>query len=94
MGNDQRLGTARLQLSLRKSKNQAKKNNYDWSTLQNKNLLEFYTVNIRSRYAELPSNVNDVTEKYGKLIKANSETAEVLIPVKKKGEKEKAIRRP
>lgn len=89
MDNDQRLLTARLPLSLRKSETQAKKNNYVWSTLQNKDLEEFYTISIRIRYAELSSSAKDITEIYGKLIKATSDTAEMLKPVKQKMKRRK-----
>lgn len=89
MDNDQRLLTARLPLSLRKSETQAKKNNYVWSTLQNKDLQEFYTISMHIRYAELSSSAKDITEIYGKLIKAKSDTADMLKPVKQKMKRRK-----
>ena len=84
MGSDHRLVTARFKLSLRKHKTAAKQNKYNWSALKNEDIQKNYTVNVRNRYAELSSDVTDVTEKYEKLIQANTETAEMLIPKIKK----------
>ena len=94
MGSDHRLVTARMRLSLRTSKTPQRNNNYDWSVLKSTELQEMYTVTVRNRYAELSNDVEDVTEKYGNLVQANSEAAKKLIPVKKRKKQRKAAEDP
>ena len=53
-----------------------------------------YTVTVHNRYAELSNDVEDVTEKYGNLVQANSEAAKKLIPVKKRRKQRKAAEDP
>ena len=43
-----------------------------------------YTVSVRNRYEELVTGNENATEKYGKFIEANAETAEQLLPRKKR----------
>ena len=83
-GSDHRLLTARIKLSLRMSKAPPKKPSYDYSVLRNPNLQHEYTVSVRNRYEELVTGNENATEKYGKFIEANAETAEQLLPRKKR----------
>ena len=43
-----------------------------------------YIVSVRNRYEELVTGNENATEKYGKFIEANAETAEQLLPRKKR----------
>ena len=57
-------------------------------------LQELYIVTIHNRYADLSNNVDYVTEKYGKLVEANTETAENMIPVEKKNKRRNVAEDP
>ena len=84
LGGDHRLVSATVRLSLRKSKSPPKKVQYDWKTLQDPEIQKQYTVEVRNRFAGLCTEEGDATEKYEKLIQANSETAEMIIPKRAK----------
>ena len=94
MGSDHRIVTARIRLSLRMSKTPAKKKCYDWSSLRNTELQELYTVTVRNRYTELSNNSDNITEQYGKFVKANAEAADKLIPIKKKTKRRNIAEEP
>ena len=90
LGTDHRVLSARIKLSLRTSKTPSKKM-YDWYPLrEDTNLQQLYTVTVKNRYSELQDNSETLTELYQHLITANQETAEKMIPVKKKKPKKKA----
>ena len=91
LGGDHRLVSAKIHLSLRKSKSPPKKVQYDWTTLSDPEVQEKYTVEVRNRFAALRSDEEDATEKYSKFIQANSEAAEKIIPKRgKRGRKHTA----
>ena len=88
IGSDHRVISARLKLSLRKVKTLAQKKLYNWSALSNNEELQHqYTIQIRNRYAELCIEGEDITEKYDKLIKANNETAHLLLQTREQKNK-------
>ena len=85
IGSDHRAVVARVKLSLRMNKTPKRKTSYDWSTLMNNSdLQQQYNVAVRNRYAALMKDQDTVTERYQHFIDANNETAEKLIPKKKK----------
>ena len=84
LGSDHRLLTAKIKLSLRMTKTPAKKKQYDWTALRNSKLQHHYTVTVRNRYAELCTDDDTFTERYGHFIQANAEATEKLIPLKPK----------
>ena len=86
MGSDHRILNAKVKLSLRVSKTPPKVK-FDWSKLQCKDLQQLFTVTIRNKYAELCVETNTTTERYEHLIKANKETAQELLPPKKKNKR-------
>ena len=80
-GSDHRLLTARIKLSLQMA-------NAITTTLcfeiKIKNLQHEYTVSVRNRYEELATGNENATEKYGKFVEANAETAKQLLPRKRR----------
>ena len=87
IGSDHRLLTAKIRLSLRKSKTPEREKSYDWSTLKNEDLQKLYTLTVRNRYATLSIETDDISDNYAKFIQANKEATEQLIPTKKKSKK-------
>ena len=55
VGSDHRILTAKLKLSLRKNSTQAKKTQYDWSILKNKDASTEYSKAVREKCNELQS---------------------------------------
>ena len=84
LGSDHRLVTAKIHLSLRKSKAPAKKVKYDWSVLKDKEIQSKYTVSVKNKFTALCLPEDDATERYEKCIQSNSEAADQLIPKVKK----------
>ena len=76
--------SARMRLSLRKSKTTSRKTQYDWQALTTDNNLQHqYTIEVKNRYEILSVEQEDATDKYNSFIIANKEAAERLIPAKK-----------
>ena len=89
IGSDHRIVSAKLRLSLRKSKAPSQSVNYDWSALKDGDLQQLYTVKIRNKYQSLCTDNETATETYAHLITANNETANELMPRKKKTKKKR-----
>lgn len=86
LGSDHRVLRARVKISLRKCKS-PKRTNYDWSVLRNPSDLQTrYSISVQNRFNALSGFGQDATQRYGNLIQANNETAEELIPEKKRKE--------
>ena len=83
-GSDHRLLSARIKLSLRTAKAPSKGPSYDWKALRDPNLQEQYTISIQNRFGELCKENDTATEEYQHLIQANNETAQKLMPPRKK----------
>ena len=68
------------------SSTQKRRKVYDWDLLKtDSKLQETYTKTISNKYQELNSSYTlDATEKYKNFIRANDETAEMLMPVKER----------
>ena len=86
-GSDHRILTAKVKLALRSCKTPPRRKPLDWSALRKDiQLQELYAVTIKNRYDELCRGISDedsnVTSKYDKLIHANTEAANNLIPTK------------
>ena len=94
LGSDHRLLTAKIKLSLRMTKTPAKKKQYDWTALRNSKLQHHYTVTVRNRYAELCTDDDTITERYGHFVQANAEATEKLIPLKPKNNGKKIAEDP
>ena len=94
LGSDHRLLTAKIKLSLRMTKTPAKKKQYDWTALRNSKLQHHYTVTVRNRYAELCTDDDTITERYGHFVQANAEATEKLIPLKQKNNGKKIAEDP
>ena len=62
LGSDHRIVTARVKLSLRACKSPSKGVPYDWKALENPELQEKYSVEVKNRFTVL-SNCTDVTER-------------------------------
>ena len=89
MESDHLVLTVRIKLSLGMSKSQPRKKQYDWSALQNKDIYVIYYIAVGNRFAALFDVSDDVTQSYGKLIQANEEASEGLIPKKTKRRRKK-----
>ena len=78
------------------SKTTTKKKCYDWSwsLLRNTELQELYTVTVCNRYTKLSNNSDNITEQYGKFVKANAESADKLIPIRKKAKRRNIADKP
>ena len=88
VGSDYRTVSARVRLSLRKSKTFQRKQQHDWNLLcTDSNLQELYSIEVRNRFQPLENADESATGKYERFITANKEAAEKLIPVKKKARK-------
>lgn len=97
VGSDHRIVTAHVKLSLRSTKPKVGKKMFDWSTLKDDaDLQHRYTIQIKNRYSALRENSddNDATEIYQHLIQANKETAEELMPTKKRSKRNNAANDP
>ena len=88
VGSDHRIVSAKIRLSLRKSKTMPKKKQFDWKALaSDEDLQKKYTVEVRNRFQPLEDVEETATEIYDRFVKANSEAAEQVIPVKKRSRK-------
>ena len=88
VGSDHRIVSARIKLSLRKSKAIPRKKQYDWKAIStDTSLQERYSVEVRNRFEVLENEEESASEKYERFIKANKEAAELVIPVKKRAHK-------
>lgn len=84
VGSDHRIVSAKIRLSLRKSRTMSRKKLFDWKALADKDLREHYNIEVRNRYQPLVDMEESATQKYEKFIIANREAAEIVIPVKKR----------
>ena len=82
-GSDHRLVAAKIKLSLRRMRKTPKKKRYDWTVLRDGDTQQMYSVTLRNRYQDLVEDSDDISEKYQKLMQANTETADKLVPVLK-----------
>ena len=90
VGSDHRMVSARIRLSLRKSKTMPRKKQYDWSLLRHDaKLQERYAIEVRNRFLPLQDQNETATEKYDRFIKATQEATEEVIPTKEKGKRAK-----
>ena len=80
VGSDHRILTAKLKLILRKNSTQAKKTQYDWSILKNKDASTEYSKAVREKCNELQSENTTVTELYENFIEANNIISKKMIP--------------
>ena len=88
VGSDHRIVSAKIRLSLRKSKPMPRKKPYDWKTLSSDGSLQAkYAVEVRNRFKVLEDEEETATDKYDRFIKANNEAAEKIIPVRKRSHK-------
>ena len=90
LGSDHCIVTARVKLSLRTCKSPSKGVPYDWKALENPELQEKYSVEVKNRFNVLSQNYTDVTERYQHLVEAHNEACDKLF--QKKMKKEKKIR--
>ncbi|XP_072017053.1 uncharacterized protein [Amphiura filiformis] len=84
VGSDHRIVSARIRLSLRKSKALSRKKHYDWKVLCNNKLQQQYTIEVRNRFQPLEDINENATERYERFISATAEATEKIIPVRKK----------
>ena len=91
VGSDHHVVSASIHLSLRVNcKAQPKRVRYEWKALiDNSVMQERYTASIQNKFQILENTEETATEKYGRFIKANSETAAELIPEVRKKRKPK-----
>ena len=83
VGSDHRIVSARIKLSLRKSKTISGKKQHDWSLLcTDSDLQKQYSIEVRNRFQPLDIADECATEKYDRFIRANREAAEKTIPRK------------
>ncbi|XP_030839582.1 uncharacterized protein LOC115923289 [Strongylocentrotus purpuratus] len=88
VGSDHRIVSARVRLSLRKSKTLAKGKQHDWKLLSTDNHLQkLYSIEVRNRFQPLEKEEESATERYERFITAHKEATEKVIPVKKKTRK-------
>ena len=77
VGSDHRIVSARIRLSLRKSKTLPKRKQYDWKALSSdRDLQNRYSVEVRNRFPPLEDTEETATERYERFINANKEQAE------------------
>ena len=84
IGTDHRIVAAKIKLSLRTNKSVSQRTNYLWSALKEKDLKDLYTVTIRNTYESLCMDNETISETYANLVRVNEETAEELLPKKKR----------
>ncbi|XP_072036995.1 uncharacterized protein [Amphiura filiformis] len=85
VGSDHRIVSARIRLSLRKSKTLPRKNQFDWKSLStDRNIQKMYTIEVHNRFEILEDMEETATDKYSRFIAANKEAAEKIIPAKKR----------
>ena len=95
VGSDHRIVSARVRLSLRKSKTLPRKNQLDWKSLStDRNIQKMYTIEVRNRFEILEDIEETATDKYSRFITANKEAAEKIIPAKKRSRKANFSRDP
>ncbi|XP_072022604.1 craniofacial development protein 2-like [Amphiura filiformis] len=83
IGTDHRSVSARIRLSLRKSKALSRKKHYDWRVLcSNIKLQQQCTIEVRNRFQPLEDINENATERYERFISATTE--EKIIHVRKK----------
>ena len=94
VGSDHRIVSARIKLSLRKSKTIPGKKQHDWGLLStDSDLQKQYSIEVRNRFQPLDKLDESATEKYDRFIRANSEAAEKKHPKKKEKKKGKHFKR-
>ncbi|XP_072022739.1 uncharacterized protein [Amphiura filiformis] len=85
VGSDHRIVSARIRLSLRKSKTLPRKSQFDWKSLStDRNIQKRYTIEVHNRFEILEDMEETATDKYSRHIAANKEAAEKIIPAKKR----------
>ena len=89
VGSDHRIVTAKVKMSLRKCVTPPDKDNYNWSSLRDSDLIKLYTIRIKNRFESLCNSNETISETYNNLINANKETAKELIPSKQKSKKKR-----
>ncbi|XP_072015018.1 uncharacterized protein [Amphiura filiformis] len=95
VGSDHRIVSARIRLSLRKSKTLPRKNQFDWKSLStDRNILKMYTIEVHNRFEILEDMEETATDKYSRFIAANKEAAEKIIPAKKRSRRANFSRDP
>ena len=88
VGSDHRIMSARIRLSLRKSKTPPGKKHHDWKLLStDSDLQKQYNIEVRNRFQSLDKLDETATERYDRFIMANKEAAEKIIPNRKKTRK-------
>ena len=88
MGSDYRIVTAKVRLSLRQSKPSGKKKiRYNWNKLLNdNNIKDMYTVEVRNRYQALQDlhGNEDANQMYENIMTAHEKAAEISVTMKAK----------
>ena len=86
IGSDHRIITVNIRLSLRSNVKQKKRINYDWSILRDPKICKEYSKQVKHTYNELKAISTEIstTATYDHFIKANEETAKLLIQKKRK----------
>ena len=84
LSSDHRLVTARLKLTFRTKKSSPKKFHYEWSALQNCDIQEQFTIDVKNRLSALSEETDNVTTVYDSLVTSITESAEKNIPKKVK----------
>ena len=85
VGSDHRIVSARIRLSLRKSKTLPRKKQYDWKAITtDKDLQAKFSIEVHNRFQPLQKEEETATEKYTRFIEATQNAAEKLLPVRKK----------
>ena len=87
VGSDHRIVSARMRLSLRKSKTPSGKN-HDWKLLStDSDLQKQQTTEVRNRFQSLDKLDETATERYDRFIKANKEAAQKITPIRRRTHK-------
>ena len=91
LASDHRVLTAKIKLSLRMTQSHLRKIRYDWAAWKDPELLMLYTVTVKTRYSELTVPEDEISQEYGKFVKASKDAAVKLIPQKKKNRRKEVV---
>ena len=85
VASDHRIVSARVRLSLQKSKTLARKKLHDWNLFRtDSNLQKLHSIEVHNRFQPLEIENESATERYERFITDHKEAAVKIIPVKKK----------